>query len=269
MERLNYQHLFYFWQVVREGSIAAAAERLHLAQPTISAQIKSLEQAVGSPLFLRRGRGLVPTEAGKLAAGYAERIFSLGDELTRSLTEHRDEAARTLRVGLVDAVPKHVALRLLEGAVMDKPSPRLICHEGKAERLLAELASRTLDVVFSDSPVPSTSRVRAHAHRLGDCPVMLFAPEAMAAQAAQNFPGCLTEAPLLLPTEHVTLRRSIDAWLERHSIDANVVGEFEDSALLKVFAQGGARLLLRPGAHPRSDRSELPRPRRRHDPRAP
>ena len=83
MEWLNYHHLLLFWTAARAGSIARACEQLKLAQPTISGQIRALEESLGEKLFTRSGRGLALTETGQVAYRYADEIFSLGRELAK------------------------------------------------------------------------------------------------------------------------------------------------------------------------------------------
>ena len=139
MEWLNYHHLLYFWTVAREGSIARACESLHLSQPTISAQLRALETALGVKLFERRGRGLVLTETGRLVYRYAEEIFSVGRELQDTLKGRAVGLPPRLAVGIVDAMPKRVAYHLLEPALRLPEPVRLTCSEGKPEALLAEL----------------------------------------------------------------------------------------------------------------------------------
>jgi LysR family transcriptional activator of nhaA len=197
--------------VAREGSIARATRVLRLAQPTISAQIRLLEDRLGEKLFERRGRGLVPTEAGRLAYRYADEIFGLGRELLEVVHGRAPGRLRRFAVGIVDAVPKLVAHRLLAPAFAARAEGlRIVCHEDHAEPLLARLALHELD--------------------LG------------------RFPRSLDGAPALLPTENTALRRALDAWFEARGLRPRVAGEFEDSALLKVFGQRGAGLFFGPSA---------------------
>jgi LysR family transcriptional activator of nhaA len=114
---LNYNHLYYFWMVVREGGVVRAAEELTVSQPTVSAQLKDLEAALGHRLFDRVGRGLVLTEAGRIAFNYANEMFSLGQELSNALEHQTRGIALRLATGVVDVIPKPVARHLLAPAV--------------------------------------------------------------------------------------------------------------------------------------------------------
>lgn len=248
MEWLNYHHLLYFWTVAREGSIARASATLRLAQPTISAQIRTLEENLGEKLFERRGRGLVLTETGRAAFRYADEIFSLGRELLDVVKGRSPGRPLRFSVGVSDVVPKLIAHRLLEPAIRLAEGVRIVCHEDHLDALLARLALHELDLVISDAPIGSQVKVRGFSHALGECGVHVFGAASLAAVRRRGFPGSLESAPMLLPIEGSALRRSLDAWFGRHGIRPLVVGEFEDSALLKTFASQGAGLFAGPAA---------------------
>ncbi len=241
--RLNYQHLFYFWTVVRTGSLARAAAELNLSIPTISAQLRTLDERLGEPLLARGGRRLVPTDAGRTAFRYAEEIFRLGRELQEALA--LGPAARPLRlaVGLDDVLPKALAQRLLAPAFTLERKLRFVCHEGTLERLTAALVVQDLDVVLSDAPVPPALGIRAHSHRLGACGVSWMGARHLAKGLQARFPSSLDGAPVLLPTDDTAIRRALDQWFERHRLLPVVVGEFEDYALLLEFAAAGHGLI--------------------------
>lgn len=245
MDQLNFHHLLYFWAAAREGGVVAAARRLLVAQPTVSAQIRALERALGQALFRRHGRRLELTEAGRAALRYADEIFNLGRELVESLHGRAGQSLR-LAVGVADAVPKLIAYRLLEPAQRLPEGVELVCREGKPDRLLADLAVHDLDLVLADAPVPPSVNVRAFSHLLGESPLTLFGPPADARRLRRRFPRCLSEAPLLLPAENSTLHRALRQWFAAHSIRPRAVAQFEDSALMKAFGQGGAGLFFAP-----------------------
>lgn len=249
MEWLNYHHLYYFWIVAKHGSIARAVEELRLAQPTISGQIKLLEDTLGEKLFVRAGRGLALTEVGQLTYRYASEIFSLGREF-QDVLKGRPSAGRPVpfRVGVSDLVPKLIAYRILEPALQLSEPIQLVCREDAPEILLAELSNHQLDLVLADTAIPSTIRVKAYSHLLGSCGVLLFAARDMAAKYRRGFPHCLDGAPFLLPMEGSTLRRSLDQWFDQNQIRPRIVGEFQDSALLKTFGEAAAGIYPAPAA---------------------
>lgn len=248
MDWLNYHHLLYFWHVAREGTVAAAAERLHLAQPTVSAQIKRLERSLGQDLFARKGRRLVLTEFGKIAYRFADEIFELGHELLDTLKGRPAERRSQFVIGVADVLPKLLTYRFLTPALARSSDLQIVCHEGKPPELLARLALHEFDVVFSDAPIPPDVDVRAYSHLLGQCSVTVFATAPLARQHRSKFPAALDGAPFLLPVSTTMLRRSLDRWFDDNGIRPTIVGEFEDAALLKVFGQAGKGLFVVPSA---------------------
>jgi LysR family transcriptional activator of nhaA len=246
MERLNYHHLFYFWMVAREGGVARAARALGLSQPTLSGQIRSLEEFLGAPLFTRVGRGLEPTETGRLVQRYADEIFGLGREMLDTLRDRPTGRPIAFTVGVADVLPKLVAQRLLEPALRLPTPVRLTVREDRVDRLFAALAIHELDLVLTDAPPAAGAPLRAYPHLLGACDVALYAPPAMARRLKPRFPESLAGAPILLPLEGTAIRRQVDAWLDRREIRPQVVGEFEDSALMKSFGQAGFGVVASP-----------------------
>jgi len=239
MEWLNYNHLHYFWVVVREGGIAAASRRLHVGRPAISMQLKSLEAFVGSPLFTRRGRYLALTETGKLVHGYAEDIFQTGNELIDAVRGRATGRPLTFRVGIVDVMAKLVAFQLLEPALEGDERIVLECREDEPKRLFAELAVQNLDLVLSDIPLAPGLDVKAYNHAMGESTTTLYAAPALARRLKRKFPHSLTGAPFLMPSKGAAIRRQLELWLEEEDVRPVIIGEFEDSALMKVFGQAG------------------------------
>jgi LysR family transcriptional activator of nhaA len=246
MEWLNYHHLLYFWVVAKEGTIAAACEKLMLAQPTISGQIRLLENALGQKLFRRRGRYLVLTETGRVVYRYADEIFSLGREMLDTVKGRPTGSPVRFNVGVADVLPKLVAHRLLEPALALPERVRLVCYESTQAELLARLAIHDLDLILSDSPISPDHQVRAYNHLLGECGVSIFGTQRLADSYRRRFPRSLDGAPFFLPTSTTVLRRDLDHWFDTEDIRPVVLGEFDDSALLKVFGQTGAGLFAAP-----------------------
>lgn len=248
MEWLNYHHLLYFWTVVREGSISRAAEHLRLAQPTVSAQVRQFEHALGETLLERRGRQVAVTEVGRLVFRYADEIFGLGRELQETLKGRPTGRAPRLRVGVANAVPKLIVYRLLRPATEGETPMHVMCHEGQPEELLAQLATHALDVVITDVPAPAYSRVRVFSHLLGESGTSFFAVPALARRVRRGFPESLRHTPLLLPMATTALRRSLDQWFDSLGLSPVIAGEFEDSALLKAFGESGRAVFPAPTA---------------------
>lgn len=248
MEWLNYHHLLYFWTVAKEGSIARACEKLRLAQPTISGQLRLLEENLGEKLFAKQGRGLVMTEVGQVVYRYAEEIFGLGRELQEVLKGRPRGRPLRLLAGVSDLVPKLIAYRVLQPVLNMAEPVQLVCDEDTSDRLLAELAEHRVDVVISDSPIPPAIPIKAYNHLLGTSTATVFAAPQLATRYRKDFPACLDAAPFLLPMEGSSLRRSLEQWFDSQNIRPAVAGEFKDGALMKTFGQGGAGLFVAPRA---------------------
>ncbi|MFZ5442071.1 MAG: transcriptional activator NhaR [Myxococcota bacterium] len=247
MAWLNYHHLLYFWTVARLGTIAAASKELLLSQPTISTQLKTLEESLGQKLFQRQGRRLVLTEVGRTAFRYADDIFRLGRELQETLARGGTGTHVRLTVGVVDVIPKLVAERMLEPAFEAVPELQLEVEELPLPQLLARLAVHELDVVLADQPAPPDVKVRAFSHKLGQSGMTVFGVKRYG-PLAKRFPQSLDGQPMLFPKPGSALRADLDAWLQRKGVSPRMVGEFDDSALMKVFGDRGRGLFFAPTA---------------------
>jgi LysR family transcriptional regulator, transcriptional activator of nhaA len=248
MEWLNYHHLFYFWTVAREGSIAAASRRLRLSQPTVSEQIAALEEAMGEPLLRRTSRGIALTEMGATVHRYSDAIFTLGRELQDTVRGRPTGRPMRLAVGVADEVPKPLAHRLLAPALALPQEVRLECYEDKFERLLSELSLHALDLVIADAPVSPTTAAPLYGHLLGECGVSILGTTRLASRYRRGFPASLDGAPFLMPVAGASLRRALDPWFEAHGVKPRVVAELKDSALLQVFGEAGVGLFAAPAA---------------------
>ena len=248
MDWLNYHHLLYFWTVAKEGGISRASEKLHLAQPTLSSQIRKLEKAIGADLFNRVGRSMVLTDTGQTVYRYANEIFTLGRELTDTLQGLPSKDSVQLTVGVPDVLPKLVVYQLLKPVLEVEERVQLVCYEGKLHDLLAELALHRLDVVLADSPLTPAAHIRAFNHLLGESSVSIFAKADLAKKYKRRFPASLHGAPMLLPTQNTTLRRALEQWFDANELRPLVIHEFEDSAVMKVFGQHGEGLFASPTA---------------------
>jgi LysR family transcriptional activator of nhaA len=246
MEWLNYHHLRYFWTAAKEGSLARAAAKLHVSQPSISEQIRELEDALGEKLFRREGRTNKLTDAGQVVFGYADEIFNLGRELLHAVKQR--PGARTLRlnVGVADSFPKLVTNEILKPVFAMPQAVHVVCREGKIEDMLAQLAAHRLDVVLSDEPAPSSANFKVFSHSLGESCVTLCAETKLAAKLKRDFPNSLNDAPALLPAENTALRRSLETWFRAQNVKPNIVAEFDDLALMKVMAAEGRGFIAVP-----------------------
>ncbi len=248
MASLNFKHLRYFWMVAKSGSIAGASKHLHLTPQSISGQLGELEESLGVELFRRIGRGLELTDIGRRVFSYADEIFALGSELLEVAHDRTARKSLPFRVGIADSVPKSVAYRVVEPALRVEEPVRLICREGRLAPLLAEMAVHHLDLVIADRPMPANLNVRGYSHLLGESDLTVFAAVALAQSLTGTFPALLDKAPFLLPGEDVAMRPRLIQWFEGQDLYPRIVGEFDDSALLKAFGQAGAGLFAAPTA---------------------
>jgi len=243
---INYKHLHYFWVVAKQGGIARAGERLHLTPQTISGQISLLEDSIGEALFSKAGRNLELTETGRLVLSYADEIFSLGGELEEALRNLPPDRPMIFRVGIADVVPKSIAYRLIAPALSMVDPVRIICRENNLASLLAELALHRVDMVIADGPIPPGINVRGFSHILGECGISFLAVPPLARPLRKHFPHSLNGAPLLMPSETNLVQAKLLAWLDSLHIYPRIVGEFDDSALMKVFGQAGTGIFIIP-----------------------
>jgi LysR family transcriptional activator of nhaA len=243
---INYKHLHYFWVVAKQGGITRASERLHLTPQTISGQIGLLEDSIGEALFSKAGRNLELTETGRLVLSFADEIFSLGGELEEALRNLPPDRRMTFKVGITDVVPKTIAYRLLAPALSLPDPVRIICRENNLSSLLAELALHRVDMVIADGPIPPGINVRGYSHVLGECGVSFLGVPDLAGALRKNFPHSLNGAPLLIPSETNLVQAKLLDWLDNLRIYPRIVGEFDDSALMKVFGQAGTGIFIVP-----------------------
>ncbi len=238
MEWLNFHHLRYFWTVARKGGVRKAAQELHVSQPSISAQLKLLEESFGEKLFQRSGRTLVLTEAGHMVLSYADEIFSVGQELMSAVKQLPGTRALRLNVGMTDSLSKLIAFEILKPA-FHFPSPtHIICRQAEIGPLIGSLQTHRLDIVLADEPASSSLKTRVFNHRLGRSGVTFCAVPKIAARLKRDFPRSLNGAAALLPSQNMGMRIALETWFSSQNIQPRLVGEFEDSALMEVAASG-------------------------------
>jgi LysR family transcriptional activator of nhaA len=176
--------------------------------------VKDLETSLGHRLFERAGRGVKLTEAGRIAFNFANEIFSLGQEMANVLEHQPTGRALKFAVGILDVLPKSIVTQLLEPARKLEQPVRLICREDKADRLLSDLAARRTDLVLTDAPIGTAVQVEAYNHLLGESGVSFLAAPQLASKLKRGFPKSLNGAPMLLPSDHTEVRRSLNHWPE-------------------------------------------------------
>lgn len=237
-QSFNYRHLYYFWIVATEGSMVGAAKRLNMAIQTISTQVKLLEHELGFALFKPKGRGLTLTDAGVAALAEADHIFALGEKLPSKVRDAVRGKTLRLHVGISDGIAKMAVHRLLAPILKDDHI-HLICQDGEFDDLIADLATHKLDLVLADHAPALSLNFKVQHQIMATSAVSWYATPLVAEQAVIDFPHCLAQLPVLLPTTHNALRSRLKHWFESERINPNVVGEFEDNALLTTFGISG------------------------------
>lgn len=239
MAALNYKHLYYFWVVAKEGGFARASERLDMAIQTISTQVRELEKSLGYQLLKPQGRSVALSDSGELVFKMAEEIFQIGQRIPQALQQAATEQVIRLSIGLSDGISKLAAHAIL-GPILQTPHLQLRCHEGEFEELMAELALHHLDMVLAGQPAPHNPNLRVSSQLLASSKINWYGPSDLVHKAeCADFPNSLNRLPILLPTAHSPVRASMDRWFDTNDLHPRVVGEFEDSALLSVFAAKG------------------------------
>lgn len=245
---MNYKHLRYFWMVAKQGGVSRASEVLHVTPQTISGQITLLEEHIGKPLFSKAGRSLELTDTGRLVLSYADQIFSLGNELEDTLHSRDADRPTVFKVGISDVVPKSIAYRILNPVLQMGDNVRLLCRENSMENLLAELALNRIDLVLSDMPIPESINVKGFNHMLGESGLSFMAAHPIADRLQGEFPQSMHQQPMLLPSDANMVRSRIDDWMNRVHVRARIIGEFDDSALMKTFGQAAVGIFVIPTA---------------------
>jgi LysR family transcriptional activator of nhaA len=242
MSHINYNHLYYFWHVCKEGSVVGAAEALFLTPQTITGQIKALEERLQGKLFRRQGRGLVPSELGQLVFRYADRMFTLSQEML-DIVNYRKEANILFDVGVADALSKRLVSGVLDAAVVGDEQIHLRCFESTHEMLLEQLSQHKLDMIISDCPIDSTQQEGLFSVKLGECGISFWckgpAPE-------QSFPACLETRRLLIPGRRSMLGRKLLNWINIQGLKIEILGEFDDAALMKAFGAAHNAIFVAP-----------------------
>lgn len=236
---INYNHLYYFWQVSRHGSIAAASKVLHLTPQTVSAQITSLEHRLGKPLFLREGRGLRLTEFGQITQQYADDMFAIAEEWLETTQGDMSNLSRTLKVGISDSLPKSLVSKWLAPLIENDRITNLHCIDGQQAELLAQMATHKLDLVLADKPLDSTLPFKAFCHEIGKSQMGFFGKASLQANVQSQYPSSLSQVPVILPAKSSPVSSAIQYWLEEQNIEITVAGHVDDSALMKALGQQG------------------------------
>ncbi len=252
MSYMNYNHLYYFWQVCKAGSVVGAAEALNLTPQTITGQIKALEDRLQGKLFKRQGRGLVPSELGQLVFRYADRMFQLSQEML-DIVNYRKEASLLFDVGVADVLSKRLVSLVLQTAVVGEDKIHLRCFESTHEMLLEQLSQHKLDMILSDCPIDSTQQEGLFSVKLGESAISFWCQTPL---PDLPFPACLEQRKLLIPSRRSMLGRKLLNWFQTLGLEVDILGEFDDAALMKAFGESHQAIFVAPSCYAEESFSE-------------
>lgn len=230
--RLNFHHLRYFWVVATDGNLTRTAKRLRVSQSALSHQIHLLEEQLGEPLFVRAGRGLSLTEAGRVALAYADEVFGAGARMVATFGAGR-RLGDVLAVGAMTTLSRNFQDSFLL-PIFEEPEARLRLVSGPLAELLGRLSSHELDLVLSNRPPPGGADPGLRSTLLARQPVSLVGQRGA---RPLRFPDDLAELPLLLPTPDSAIRAGFDAICASLGVQPRVVAEVDDMALLRLLAR--------------------------------
>lgn len=238
MQWLNYHHLYYFYVIASEGSVTEATTKLKLAQSTLSAQLKQFEESVGFKLFERKHRKLILTDVGLRVFDYANEIFSLGNELRDSLSDFEGSLKVSIRIGVMDSIPKKLSRDMFE-LISREHGARIVITEESLPSLCNRLETHEIDLILAnDKPPTEGKKSRFHAKLVGELQVVFVAtPELM--DLKKDLPRSLNNQPMIMPGEHSPLRNEVLEHFKIKHIQPNVIGEVDDIELQKMLVLDG------------------------------
>lgn len=239
--KLNYHHLYYFWQVAKSGHLTRTAEALHVSQSSLSHQIRQLEERLGQALFVREGRRLILSEAGRLAFDYADTIFRQGEELTALFAEGGHAHREVVRVGAVATLSRNFQEGFLR-PLLERNDLELSLHSSSLDDLLRRLSAHQLDVVLANQPVQGDEQHPWRSRRLARQSVSMIG----AAHLALRFPDGLRQHGLIVPGPENAMRHAFDQLCEYHRLSVNIVAEVDDMAMMRLLTRDTHHIAIMP-----------------------
>ena len=242
--QINLHHLRLFRAVARDGTLTGAARRLNLSQSALSTQVKALEASLGHDLFERRGRGLVLTEAGRIALDHAEAIFRTAEDLAATLSG-RSDVRLALRVGALATLSRNFQIEFLR-PVVGRKDVEVVLRSGSQGELLRGLAALSLDVVLTNLAPARDAASPYLIRRLAEQPVSLVGRPERVGSSPRSLRDLLAREPLILPTPETALRAGFDALAARLAVSPQIAAEADDMAMLRLLAREDAGLAVIP-----------------------
>ncbi|MFZ9683301.1 MAG: LysR family transcriptional regulator [Cephaloticoccus sp.] len=242
---LNYHHLRYFRVIAHELNLTRAAAKLNLSPPTLSIQLRQLEESLGHTLFERGRGGLRLTEAGRVALVYAEVIGRHGEELMDVMSNRAPGANRQiLRVGAVATLSRNFQIEFLRPA-LHRDGVEVVIRSGPLRELLQGLQMHTIDVVLANHPARRDAGTSWHSHLLAELAVGLVGAPVWRRKRLR-FPEDFADVPVILPSLESSLREGFDRLMAAAGIQPRVLAEVDDMAMMRLLAREGEGLALVP-----------------------
>jgi LysR family transcriptional activator of nhaA len=231
---LNYHHLRYFRAIVQEGGLTKAAARLNVAQSALSIQLRQLEENLGHPLFERKNRALVLTEAGQIALRYADSIFRTGEEMIDTLQHRSRKTRQVLRIGAVATLSRNFQWEFLQ-PLRNRRDVEVVLRSGSLRDLMLQLRNHAVDAVLSNQALPRDAETGHHSHLLAEQEVSLVARPAAGMKLFQ-FPDDFRKTPVVLPGLESDIRATFDLLMDQEGIRPIIAAEVDDMAMLRVLS---------------------------------
>jgi LysR family transcriptional activator of nhaA len=245
-QNVNYQHLYYFWNVVKEDSFTKASRKLGLAQPTISGQISTFEKSLGFKLLTRQGRRINLTDTGHVVYNYAEKIFSLGEKMNEDIKLSSFVYFHTLAIGFRNSIPSHVTGKLSKILFEKIDDYRLTCFNDNNAALLNGVAQKYLDVAITDEPLSYLNGLPLYAHLLMESDISIYCHSRYSEEYSKLFPDILERRPCVMPSPNTRMRTLIDEYLLHHQIKPLIVAEVENYDILTNMAETSPYMFFAP-----------------------
>lgn len=236
---LNYNHLYYFHVAATAGSVANAAQRLGVTQPTVSEQVKALERVLGIALFERQPSGLKLTEAGRITFEHTSVMFRAGERLAEALGHKQPVAPHTLRVGISGAVGRNTTTDFLMPLLKLADCVPSIRAADTME-LMRELRSGELDLVLCETEPPETARRGLEVVLLERITLVGVAPPDL------NPAPEWQDVGLVNYRISSAFRWEVESFLESRGLRPRIVAEADDALFLVEAAARGRHIAFVP-----------------------
>lgn len=243
MSRLNYHHLYYFWQVARQGNLTQTAQKLHISQSALSSQIKQLEASLQVELFTREGRKLILTESGYHALSYADDIFKNGEELEKLLTTGTALPSAPLRIGILSTISRNFIDQFIQPLIQQNDC-RFSLQSMSQTGLLHALTELQVDMALTNIPVRTSHLNHWQSRVLARQPVAIIGPSGL--DLTDEFGESYCRRRWVLPYGENPLRAAFDAFAAQYRLLPEIVAESDDMAMLRLLTRDTGALAVMP-----------------------